>query len=436
MKKINLLLLFVFLFFHSIQSQKTDFSSIEPNILDLGEVGKGNKDFTGYSRLKTILKDVEIVMLGEQSHGEATTFSTKIKLIKYLHQEMGFDLLVFESGIYDCQKAWELISQGADVKTSLAKSIFMLWSTTREFFPLTQYVEDNLHTAHPLKVLGFDNQFTGRLSEKQFCTDLSEYVNELDPSWTTSREWKHFIKSMALLARYESDSLKKRDIASDTTYIRGLTSKISEATQDSLADFWIQSLKSAKAFLSDMSLKTDFRDKQMAENLIWLKERHPNSKIICWGATSHFLYNSKVVKMKSPLIQAMGGKYYKGHLMMGSYIKDTYGPKVFTVGFTAYQGKYNMFYTKKIRKAKKGTLEGLLGESKGDNLFLPLDGAGVGGYRSRPLGNRYMKNDIDLVMDAVVFNRYMKPPRLDANFFLKIYPENKFIKPAPETPDE
>jgi len=42
-------------------------------------------------------------MLGEQSHGEATTYETKIKLIKFLHQEMDFDILAIESGFYDCK---------------------------------------------------------------------------------------------------------------------------------------------------------------------------------------------------------------------------------------------------------------------------------------------------------------------------------------------
>jgi hypothetical protein len=40
-----------------------------------------------------------------------------------------------------------------------------------------------------------------------------------------------------------------------------------------------------------------------------------------------------------------------------------------------------------------------------------------------------MKNNISNVMDAVIFNRNMELSLLDRNFFLKIYPENKHIKP-------
>ena len=42
-----------------------------------------------------------------------------------------------------------------------------------------------------------------------------------------------------------------------------------------------------------------------------------------------------------------------------------------------------------------------------------------------------MKTPINRVMDAVIFNRKMTSPTLDRNFFLKINPENKYIKPEP-----
>jgi len=43
-----------------------------------------------------------------------------------------------------------------------------------------------------------------------------------------------------------------------------------------------------------------------------------------------------------------------------------------------------------------------------------------------------MKNNISNVMDGVIFNRNMERSRLDRNFFLKIFPENKWIKPEVE----
>ena len=415
-----------------VKSQTIDYKLIDSSVLNLGKVHEANENFSNYSELDFILKDVEIVLLGEQSHGDATTYDTKIKIIKYLHQKLGFDLLAFESGFYDCDKAWQMIEEGEKVRDAMGKSIFHLWSTTKELKPLANYLEKTKESENPLKLCGFDNQLTGKYSTGYFIDDFSKYIKEINPSILETKKWEHFSKSIDLLTTYDFKKLKKNQPEQDLAFILNLITEVSNTESNPKSEFWIQTLKSTHAYLSDMSMKTDFRDKQMAENLIWIKEKYPNKKIICWGATSHFLYNSELVRMKSPFVKISGGNYYKKQSMMGGYIKDKFQEKVYTIGFVAYQGEYGLFRRGKIKIPKNGTLEFLLGQSKYDNFLLPLNNLNLDGYQSRPLGNLYMKNNITEVMDAVIFNRHMKRPRLDRNFFLKIYPENKYIKPETE----
>ena len=431
MKKPILILLTLFIS-DCVKSQILDYNSIENAIINLGEVENENDDFNNFPNLDSILKGVEIVMLGEQSHGEATVYDTKIKLIKYLHQELGFDLLIFESGFYDCNKAWQQIEEGENVRDAMGKSIFSLWSTTKDLKPLADYLEVTKNSDKPLQLYGFDNQLTGKYSAKYFLNDLSEYFNKNNSSILETDEWRHFSENITLLTNYKTKELKKNEPTKDLTFIQNLINEIAELESSNESQFWIQTLKSTYTYLSDVSLKTDLRDKQMAENLIWIKEKYPNSKIICWGATSHFLYNSEIVRMKSPFIQLLGGNYYKKQPMMGEFIKNKYKEKVYVIGFTAYQGEYGLFRKGKIKIPKEGTLEFLLGQSEHDNFLVPLNNLNLVGYKSRNLGNFYMENDIDDVMDAVIFNRYMKRPRLDRNIFLKIHPENKYVKPEKE----
>ena len=429
MKYINIGLLLITCF--GIKAQGgNDFKPLKDKIINLGKVIEDNEQFgEEYKNLDLLLKDVDIVMLGEQSHGEATTYQTKIKLIKYLHQKLDFDILVFESGFYECHKALDLIAQGKDRRDAMGESVTFVWSTMKEFKPLVEYIESSSNSGNQLKVLGFDNQFTGKLSKEYFISDLSQYLNKIDVSIVQTKEWQHFTENCSHLTNYETKQLKRNHPELDTIYINHLINEINNASIDPLSGFWVQSLKSLKYFLSDISLKTDKRDQQMADNLIWIKENFPKSKIICWGATSHFLYNSMEVRMRNPIVQLLGGSYYKKQPMMGNYIKTKYDSKVFTIGFTAYKGKYGLTRGRKLRRPRKGTLEWLLSKSEHNNFLLPLKNINIKGYKSRPLGNFYMKNDAGQVMDAIIFNRTMKPPKLDHNFFLKMYPENKYVKP-------
>ncbi|MEM9919398.1 MAG: erythromycin esterase family protein [Bacteroidota bacterium] len=425
----NLLTSLLILFTYPLWAQSPTLKdSITARLIDLGEVSVDNEDFQHFEGLKKTLKDVDIVMLGEQSHGEGTTYATKIKLVKYLHEEMGFDILAFESGFFDCAKAWSLIEQGEDVSLSLGKGVFNVWSTTKEFRPLARYIETQAKGTRPLMLRGFDGQVALKMSSEYLATDLRNFLQQMDHPMKDAEGLDHFARTVEMITSLEFKKYKKENAIRDTAFLQQLLNSLQVHQQDSLTSFWIQCLKGAKGYLSDIKLKTDHRDRQMADNLSWLVEHHPGQKIICWGATSHFLYNGHEVRMKL-IPQLLAANYYKKQPMMGHYVKEKYGQRVYTIGFVAYQGVYGYTYRRKIKPPKEDTLEYLLGQTSMDNAFLPLTDLKISPLRSRPLGNMYMKNDITRVMDGVIFNRKMVPLRMDSNLFLKIYPENKYIKP-------
>ena len=95
-------------------------------------------------------------------------YETKIKLIKYLHQEMDFDILAFESGFYETHVAWEKIKQGEDTRTAMGKGLFSVWGTIKDLIPLVNYIETQSKTNDPLILTGFDSQLSGKWSKENF----------------------------------------------------------------------------------------------------------------------------------------------------------------------------------------------------------------------------------------------------------------------------
>jgi len=82
-------------------------------------------NFMNLNRLNNYWSEAQIIALGEQTHFDGATFDAKVQLIKHLHEQLGFNVLAFESGYYDCSKAQELLS--AQQRNVLNEAVFGVW---------------------------------------------------------------------------------------------------------------------------------------------------------------------------------------------------------------------------------------------------------------------------------------------------------------------
>jgi erythromycin esterase len=76
---------------------------IKSNSYGLALSDTGN--YQDLSNLKNILKDNKVVFLGENSHGVSEFTLLKSRMIRYLHDSLGFDVLAFESNASDAYYA-------------------------------------------------------------------------------------------------------------------------------------------------------------------------------------------------------------------------------------------------------------------------------------------------------------------------------------------
>jgi len=136
-------------------------------------------NYQDLSILKKILKNKNIVFLGENSHGVSEFTLLKSRMIRYLHDSLGFDVLAFESNAGDAYYANSKIKT-SDIQTSVYNSLSSLWHT-EEIVPLFNYVKRTHLTKSPLIISGVD--FITSNGSYSFSRFLYELIFPINPGY-------------------------------------------------------------------------------------------------------------------------------------------------------------------------------------------------------------------------------------------------------------
>ncbi|NME67009.1 erythromycin esterase family protein [Flammeovirga aprica] len=281
-------------------------------------------NFHHFSALKEDIGDARIVLLGEPDHFHGNIFTAKTEVMKMLHEEMGFEIVAFESGFYDLNKSHEAIAKGENVKYAYTKSIFSIWTSQEEFHPFMDYVAENYEM---LKVHGFDNQISGHYAQETLIEDFAPYF-ENEGDYQIWHNNMNYIQDY-----YFPKFLNLADFLSKNEALKEAISKSSNPQKEDLIQTLSFISESAKDYYhndpgnksqEDFKAKdSNIRDQLMAENLLYLAEKYPDKKIIVWGATGHLLN-----KIRGALEEL------DEFNPMGSYIKEKWGDKAYILAFT------------------------------------------------------------------------------------------------------
>jgi erythromycin esterase len=134
--------------------------SIDPTIPD--------DDFADLKPLVAAVGRSRVVVLGEQSHGDGATFLAKGRLIKFLHQRMGFDVLAWEAGLFNCQEMDTAVrNSAASIDDAIRLGIYPIWGWRAQVRPVFEYARSVAGKGRPLEMIGFDHQFFGH--EQAWC---------------------------------------------------------------------------------------------------------------------------------------------------------------------------------------------------------------------------------------------------------------------------
>jgi len=396
-------------------SEPSEVTWLKDHAVTVRSLDPTDEQFADLEPLRAMIGDAKIVLLGEQTHGDGSTFKAKVRIIKFLHQQMGFDVVAFESGMYDCQKAWQMIQAGTPVQSSAESSVFTLWSLCTEVKPLFAYMQSTLGQPHPLELAGMDCQVMP-LAKTSLVTDLEDYLAARGAATPSDPDWETFTDVFQQAAL--SKSFKPSD-SQRQAYSRVLERLLNELAgmaaagqaMMQLPGFWIRAIGSyGRRFESIWDARPDGssrRDGEMAQNLLWLNQvPYLNRKLIVWAASLHAFRNQDRIDILLPDLS------YGGKTFMGNEIWKAIGSASFVVGFTAFQGYFTDISTNTIQvlpPASPGSIEALMSDSGFelgiiDYRHLGADGSWLQApLLSRPLGNGEMKAVWPQIMDALFF---------------------------------
>lgn len=352
-------------------------SSIQPETFD-GQKIPANK-FDDLEMLKPLLHDKRIVFLGESSHGVAQFNLAKTRLIQFLHQDMGYNVLAFESGMGNVMNAQGQIDKQAALQT-MKDAIFGVW-WTKETLPLFDYAKSTQATEQPLVLTGFDIQQQGAFTNGDWLQNpkLAQQFNEAEKQlaeWSSGKDLKGYqkvkatiidvykqVKSQIQFKEKELQAAYPKEPHIVKLMDRTLADRIRLA--DEYIELTIQSnidieQNNIESFLQTM----EWRDQAMMENLLWLAEEvYPTEKFIVWA------HNDHIRKAQSDV---MGSPYPVK--LMGERLPDIYKKYSYILGLYMTSGETanNMGEPMPVLPPVKGSIEDILSSTNKPYTFIDL----------------------------------------------------------------
>ncbi|WP_044642106.1 erythromycin esterase family protein [Risungbinella massiliensis] len=294
--------------------------------------------------LKKYLKDRRIVHLGEMTHGSTEINQSKVRIIRYLHEELDYDVLAFESGLSDTGTVERNLSK-LDAKEAMKNSIYATWHT-QDLIELFQYLQEQKQKGDPLHLIGFDinnmsnkfldgtkdwiakanptakallEQAENGYSDIRKSTTYQEYQQKKSPLLQKYQQLAKIVsQNRAKLAKQYPDQPKAVQILEETLQlrIRMIENYIPFEIKESQQDY--------PTNLEDLTFFK--RDRMMAENLTIIADKiYPHEKVIVWGHNYHVRKDN--TKMTKDWVQVQGpnmGTYLPTHLKNQSYVLGIY----------------------------------------------------------------------------------------------------------------
>lgn len=306
---------------------------LKENTKLIASVDPLHSDYSDLEPIKKAIGNSQVVMLGEQEHGDTPTILAKIRLLKFLHEQLDFDVVAFESDFYALNK---------DTSSNALQNIYSVWTACEEYMPLDNYFKETHSSNNPLILTGIDVRHVAKYTRLNYLSEIDSVFRYSKIPFSMSSEFSDFNNLLNQFIIYEykvKEHIDCMDYSRLLVYIDTISGQIANSKM-SEKTFWLQEFENLRSYIRncweidiEKTIFSNIRDRQMGENLLWLmKNKYPGKKVVVWGASFHTVRNIMEIKeykenVDHPLIT------------MGQVIVDSLGKdSVYSIAFTSAKG--------------------------------------------------------------------------------------------------
>lgn len=392
MKRIIYTICFLWTSYFAIGQTKVNFSrlyldELYSNSSPLQSISPSATNFDDLAPIGTSIGDAKIVMLGEPSHGDGGAIEMKTRLVKYLHEKKGFNVLLFEADLYSIMFGLSPVKDTTKINSAAAENIYSCWSESKVSQELWSYYKKQIVGTTPLELGGIDCRHAGTFAKKTLLENLRSILQSINFN-VRSEAYQLFSKDVEYILKNEFSS-KKDSVNSDNfnAVTKSIVENITYSTlNDRMRNVWLIEIDNLKGCF-DLIVNNKNRDILMAQNVLLLSRYiYPNQKIIIWSHNNH-----NVLDVNS--YASFDGTFakwwhdnntYQNFTYLGSTLFQVLHSQVYSLAITSGSGNFSprffgndMYHadftkTAKVPPSSEHSLEVYLESKKSNVTFIPL----------------------------------------------------------------
>lgn len=244
--------------------------------------------------LHSTLEDKRIVMLGESLNQVSDYIEAKVNIVKYLHEELGYNVITFEGNMTEPLAA-QLKSEISSPEDHLLMAVSEVWHL-EEMVPLFEYIQQTQQTERPLVVTGI-GIMPNSSNQEDYHSYFSEWVSQVDATYgeKIAKMEQEYAKHVQFGFREHRPRDYEAELIADyedlLQFLKVNEAKLQTTTDDAhlyemtkyIINDRIHTLSSILT-IEDYDERISSQGELQARHLTFLAEDiYPDEKIIVWG---------------------------------------------------------------------------------------------------------------------------------------------------------